>query len=48
MRGHERKDHRGPGVALGGMLQAPGRLVRPEAQFHPLAGGCVVKWGWWR
>jgi hypothetical protein len=24
------------------------RLVRPEAQFHQLAGGSVVKWGWWR
>ncbi|MCE2752215.1 MAG: hypothetical protein LW720_10025 [Pirellula sp.] len=34
--------------SLGGIPQAPGRLVRPEAQFHPLAGGWVVKWGWWR
>jgi len=34
--------------SLGGMPQAPGRLVRPEAQLHQLAGGCVVKWGWWR
>jgi hypothetical protein len=30
--------------SLGGMPQAPGRLVRTEAQRHPLAGGCVVKW----
>ncbi|MCY2999125.1 MAG: hypothetical protein NT168_13540 [Planctomycetota bacterium] len=30
------------------MPQAPGRLVRPEAQLHQLAGGCVVKWEWWR
>ena len=34
--------------SLVGMPQAPGWLVRPEAQFHQLAGGCVVKWGWWR
>ena len=34
--------------SLGGMPQAPGRLVRPEAQFHQLVGGYVVKWGWWR
>ena len=34
--------------SLDGMPQAPGRLVRPEAQLHQLAGGCVVKWGWWR
>ena len=33
---------------LGGMPQAPGRLVRPVAQLHQLAGGSVVKWGWWR
>jgi hypothetical protein len=45
---HERKDHRRRGVALGGMPQAPGRLVRPVAQLHQLAGGCVVKWGWWK
>ena len=24
---------------------APGRLVRPEAQLHQLAGGSAVKWG---
>ncbi len=58
---HERKDHRGPGVAspayampypvatsrkplLGWNAPGPGRLVRPEAQIHQLAGGCVVKW----
>ena len=39
-------------VALRGtnekITEAPGRLVRPEAQFHPLAGGYVVKWEWWR
>ena len=34
--------------SLGGMPQAPGRLVRPEAQFYQLAGRCVVKWGWGR
>ena len=34
--------------SLGGMPQAPGRLVRPEAQLYQLAVGCVVKWGWWR
>jgi hypothetical protein len=27
---------------LGGMPQAPGRLVRPEAQLHQLAGGCFT------
>jgi hypothetical protein len=27
--------------SLGGMPQAPGRLVRPEAQLHPLAGGAA-------
>jgi hypothetical protein len=28
--------------SLGGMPQAPGRLVRPEAQLHQLAGGCFT------
>ena len=25
-----------------------GSRAKTEAQLHQLAGGCVVKWGWWR